>query len=120
MSFAKEKANLDYSFRECRFVVDDVKTLPETFDWREKKGVSKMKDQGVCGDCFVFAAVDALESQYLIHKQKDYDFSQQAMLNCVGHGCSGGSMGLVWQYIHDHGICENYEIPYKGSVSILH
>lgn len=104
------------SYRQCLFAVDDVKDLPETFDWRDQNAVSKIKDQGTCGDCFIFASVGALESQYMIHENTEYAFSEQSILNCNSDGCNGGSMGMVWKRIHEHGICTADEMPYHGEV----
>lgn len=40
--------------------------LPATVDWREKKIVSPVRDQGNCGSCWTYSTAGTYESHYAI------------------------------------------------------
>src|SRR5208337_1455155 len=42
-----------------------VQALPSSLDWRSLNGVTPIKNQGNCGDCWAFGTVGPLESQIL-------------------------------------------------------
>ena len=58
--------------------------LPTEWDWRNKSGVTPVKNQGSCGSCWAFAANCALESLYLIKKGMNVSLSQQQLVDCSG------------------------------------
>ena len=63
---------------------------PASVDWRKKgRVVTNIKDQGVCGSCWAFAAVAALESARAINGEDLDDFSEQQLLDCGGEVSSG-------------------------------
>lgn len=95
-----------------------VETLPATFDWRAADGVSRVtpvKDQGVCGSCWSFAAVAAFESAYLIaynlpgadaQGRPTIRASEQQLLDCVTQedDCVvGGWHEDALMYLRTHG-----------------
>ena len=53
-----------------------------------------MKDQSVCGSCWSFAAVGAIEGAYFIKYGERKRFSQQQLVDCswgqANNGCDGG------------------------------
>jgi cathepsin F len=65
----------------------DVSALPTAFDWRDKKVVAPVKDQGQCGSCWAFSTVATIESQWAIKGNKLTQFSEQLLVDC-SHGCS--------------------------------
>jgi C1A family cysteine protease len=62
------------------------------FDWRERGGVTKIKDQKTCGSCWAFATVGALESSLRRTYGLEYDLSEQFLVSCNtdGMSCAGG------------------------------
>lgn len=67
-------------------------TLPASFDWRDQDKVTSVKDQGMCGTCWVFGTTSVLESAVLIGENTTYDFSEQSVALCVDRS---------WVYLYD-------------------
>jgi C1A family cysteine protease len=69
-------------------------------DWRKKGVVTDIKDQGQCGSCWAFSAVQGVESADAIKTGKLLSYSESNLVDCVAHcrGCNGGSMyiALLW------------------------
>jgi len=76
--------------------LDPKLNLPDRFDWREHNGVSAIKNQWVCGSCWAFAAIGALECSILIEDGIEVDLSEQMSVDCDrgglmgSYGCDGG------------------------------
>jgi len=106
-------------------------SLPEEFDsrveWPDCPTIQEVRDQGSCGSCWAFGAVEAISDRVCIHsKGKDHvRISSENLLSCCdscGSGCNGGFPGSAWQYWVDTGLvsggsygsnqgCQPYEIP---------
>jgi C1A family cysteine protease len=69
-----------------------VQTLPSSYDWRTLNGVTPIKNQGSCGDCWAFGTVGPLESQILIKDGVTVDLSEQYLVSCNldRWSCGGG------------------------------
>jgi len=84
-----------------------VQTLPSSFDWRALNGVTPIKNQGNCGDCWAFGTVGPLESQILLQNGTtngtDVILAEQYLLSCNvdGWSCNGG-----W-WAHDYHMNED-------------
>ena len=83
-----------------------------------------MYDQGRCSSCYVFATTEALEAQYRLHHQdstsassKYFRLSVQATLNCVEHGCQGGTLEKPLAYFKRWGLPLMSAAPYQGRVA---
>lgn len=99
-------------------------SLPASFDWRDQKRVTPVKDQGMCGSCWAFAAVEAFESAWLIANRKNaigddgsvaVDVSEQEVLDCSFadyDGVAGGWHDAVFVYLLREGLVDSYTYPY--------
>jgi C1A family cysteine protease len=69
-----------------------VQAVPSSYDWRTLNGVTPIKNQGSCGDCWAFGTVGPLESQILLKDGVTVDLSEQYLTSCNldGWGCNGG------------------------------
>ena len=103
--FAKIYLNLNYDAMAATnldpYVLNGVKTAPDTFDWRNYNVVSGVKDQGSCGSCWAFAAIGNLEGLYAIHKGNIRTFSEQMLVDCdtSDSGCNGGLMEYAFEWL---------------------
>lgn len=64
--------DLDSSPRS-RFFSKKAVNVPSAYDLRMEDGVTPIKDQGVTGSCWAFAAIKSLESNQIIKKQQTAD-----------------------------------------------
>ena len=98
--------------------------LPSAFDWRNVDGgnwMTPIRDQGICGSCWAFAAVGVAESALNIAAQNpsfDPDLAEQYLISgCSGVGaCAGGSLGRALEYIRDAGIPDEACFPYRDGL----
>ncbi len=69
-----------------------VQAVPSSYDWRTLNGVTPIKNQGSCGDCWAFGTVGPLESQILLKDGVTVDLSEQYLNSCNldGWSCNGG------------------------------
>jgi cathepsin L len=92
--------------------------LAESIDWREKKAVTPVKNQGMCGSCWAFSAVCAMEGAHAIATKSLVALSEQQLVDCdkYDQGCGGGLMSNAFQYvIENKGIDTSECYPYSGS-----
>jgi len=95
-----------------------------TMDWRDKGVITPVKDQGQCGSCWAFSAVDAIESFGKLNGSYDLiELSTQQVNSCdkTDDGCNGGNTETAYQYVHQAGGIEteaNY--PYKSGGGLTH
>ncbi|XP_053607230.1 cathepsin B-like [Plodia interpunctella] len=108
---------------------DLIASLPESFDPREKwtncPSLNEIRDQGPCGSCWAFGAVEAMTDRWCIHFGSQFHFSAQDVTGCDtkdSHGCFGGDPWQAWEFWNTDGIvsggnfnskqgCRPYEIP---------
>jgi len=115
-SVSQNKENKDtIKFLEYEPSNLNLKDLPKNWDWREKNVVSKVKNQGMCGSCWAFSAVQAAESHFAIKTGKLYDLSEQQLLDCdrIDHACGGGLHYRGLDYISKNGLVEEKNYPYQ-------
>jgi hypothetical protein len=84
-------------------------STPPSLDWSGND--SPVKDQGVCGACWAFAAVGLVENVGL-----QTDLAEQVVVSCAAGGdCSGGWYGDALTYIKNTGIPGEACYPYTQS-----
>nr|AAT48985.1 cathepsin B-like proteinase [Triatoma vitticeps] len=88
-------------------------TVPDEFDarkhWPNCSSITEIRDQGSCGSCWAFGAVEAMSDRICIHSngKLQVHLSAENLLSCCdscGYGCLGGSAENAWEYWHKFGI----------------
>lgn len=81
--------------------------LPAEFDarqqWPDCPTIQEIRDQGSCGSCWAFGAVEAISDRICIHSkaQVHVRISSEHLVSCChtcGFGCNGGFPGAAWSY----------------------
>ncbi|MCD6094464.1 hypothetical protein J7J39_00960, partial [bacterium] len=85
-------------------------SLPKSFDWRNKHGenwLTSVKNQGLCGSCWAFATIGAIEAMVNLYYNQhlDLDLSEQDLVACAStHGCNGDSFFTAMDWCKSSGI----------------
>ncbi|KAM5255817.1 cathepsin O [Ctenodactylus gundi] len=99
-------------------------SLPLRFDWRDKHVVTQVRNQQMCGGCWAFSVVGAMESVGAIKGQPLEDLSVQQVIDCSynNHGCSGGSpiSALGWLNKTHVKLVKDSEYPFKAYSGLCH
>jgi cathepsin H len=93
--------------------------LPQHVDWREKKVVTPVKNQGSCGSCWTFSTTGCLESHWALKTGVLPSLAEQQLVDCAGafdnHGCKGGLPSHAFEYIrYAGGIMSEDGYPYTA------
>ncbi|EET01473.1 Dipeptidyl-peptidase I precursor [Giardia duodenalis] len=101
--------------------------LPDEFDWRNIDGVSyipAVMDQGGCGSCFTFGAIQAMNSRIMIATNRTDPVGTSTVLstehaldcNIYSQGCDGGFPEHVLRFAETSGVMteDQYYIPYSS------
>ncbi|KAK8880483.1 hypothetical protein M9Y10_003159 [Tritrichomonas musculus] len=96
-----------------------------SIDWRIRGVVNPIKDQGQCGSCWAFSAIQTVESIDCISNGSLLSLSEQSLVDCcfACFGCSGGNPYLAISYIVEkQGGKFNLETdyPYTGVLGNCH
>jgi len=109
-----------------KFSSEDIDALPETYDWRLLGAVTPVKDQSVCGSCWSFGTIGAIEGAYFLKTGDLVRLSQQALVDCSwgygNNGCDGGEDFRAYQYMMEHGGIPSEDAygPYMGIDGFCH
>lgn len=81
--------------------------LPKEVDWRGTGADPGVKDQGMCGSCFAFAATATMEGAWWVFTGQHRSFSEQQVLDCCWDygtsGCGGGDYQPAIECISENG-----------------
>ncbi|XP_022101486.1 cathepsin B-like [Acanthaster planci] len=103
--------------------------IPDSFDsrdkWKQCSSLNEIRDQGACGSCWAFGAVESMTDRLCIMRGVNSRISAENLATCCtscGEGCNGGYPGAAWRYFKRTGIvtggpynsskgCQPYKIP---------
>ncbi|XP_057461537.1 cathepsin B-like protease 2 isoform X2 [Actinidia eriantha] len=102
--------------------------LPDHFDartaWPRCSTIGKILDQGHCGSCWAFGAVESLSDRFCIHFGMNVSLSVNDLLACCGFlcgaGCDGGYSLSAWRYFVHHGVVTEECDPYFDNTGCSH
>ncbi|XP_057484274.1 cathepsin B-like protease 3 [Actinidia eriantha] len=102
--------------------------LPDHFDartaWPRCSTIGKILDQGHCGSCWAFGAVESLSDRFCIHFGMNVSLSVNDLLACCGFLCGGGCDGgyplYAWRYFVHHGVVTEECDPYFDTTGCSH
>nr|BAF43801.1 Longipain [Haemaphysalis longicornis] len=104
--------NHKYRLPEIEIDTSNVQ-IPDHFDsrhrWHDCPTIREIRDQGSCGSCWAFGAVEAMSDRHCIHSgaKNIVHLAADDVLSCCmscGSGCNGGFPGAAWSYWVHKGI----------------
>ncbi|XP_074600471.1 cathepsin B-like [Brevipalpus obovatus] len=93
--------------------IEILNNIPDTFDartqWPECPTIGLIRDQGGCGSCWAFGAVEAMSDRICIASKGQIikNVSAEDLLDCCetcGSGCGGGYPSAAWYFWQSEGI----------------
>ncbi|KAI4384896.1 hypothetical protein MLD38_002982 [Melastoma candidum] len=88
--------------------------------WR----ITSHPDQGHCGSCWAFGAVESLSDRFCVHFGVNISLSVNDLLSCCGFlcgsGCNGGYPIFAWRYLMHHGVVTEECDPYFDTTGCSH
>jgi len=99
----------------------DTTDLADSIDWRQKGGVTPVKDQGQCGSCWSFSTTGAMEGAHFVATGELLSLSESNLVDCswLNHGCNGGLMPIAFRYAEKHALETEKEYPYHPNTGLF-
>ncbi|XP_047024372.1 cathepsin B-like [Helicoverpa zea] len=104
-----EKKNLPIMKYDAELIANLPVSFHPSDKWPNCPSLNEIRDQGSCGSCWAFGAVEAMTDRYCIHSNQtlNFHFSAQDLLTCCdncGSCLGGGLLERAWRYWKDNGI----------------
>jgi len=99
--------------------IDVSASIPTSFDSRTQWAgcVGPVLDQGHCGSCWAFGAIESLQDRFCIHSngKQNVTLSEQDLVSCdsTNDGCDGGQPISAWDYLKKTGAVTAACYPYE-------
>lgn len=96
-------------------------SYPTSWNLVDQGIIGPVLNQGSCGCCYAFSAIEALQGFYASQQNDDsalYELSEQQIVDCdtTTYGCNGGSYQDVWEYINSvGGVTTSSNYPYTST-----
>uniref|UniRef100_A0AAQ6IJZ1 Cathepsin S, ortholog 1 n=2 Tax=Anabas testudineus TaxID=64144 RepID=A0AAQ6IJZ1_ANATE len=108
----------DFDFRNYTFKEANGLSTPQSVDWRKNGLVSPVQNQGLCGSCWAFSSMGALEGQMKKQTGILVPLSPQNLVDCStndgNYGCRGGYISKAFSYvIRNGGVDSERFYPYE-------
>jgi len=94
---------------------------PDNVDWRNRGGVTVIKNQLQCGSSPLFAVIGTIEATHVVYEGYPLtNLSTQQLLDCCPgqqnecFGCNGNNFDSVYLYAMANGVMKESDYPYKG------
>lgn len=102
--------------------------VPSQFDartaWPQCSTIGRILDQGHCGSCWAFGAVESLSDRFCIHFDVNISLSANDLVSCCGFmcgdGCDGGYPIYAWRYFLQTGVVTDECDPYFDTTGCAH
>jgi C1A family cysteine protease len=108
-------SSFNYSQQNLQGSTRKLPKAPSQVNWVLKGLVHPVENQGLCGSCFAFAAIGAVEG-VLLKKGIRRRLSIQQIVDCdkLNEGCEGGDPLLAFKFIKTNGLSTAAQYPYTG------
>lgn len=99
-------------------VMPEVDDVEDSINWVDRGAVTPVKNQGMCGACWAFSAIAAIEGARYVEGKGELELkslSEQQLLDCdyQDHSCLGGLMDNAFTFGESvDGFCSEEDWPY--------
>lgn len=114
-----DKCDLEKIFNVTSLYELIDKKRPQYVDWREKNVITKVKNQGHCGDCYIFSVIGPVESAFAIKNKQLVSLSEQYLLSCGNNnGCNATAVKNTDEDLIYEGTVTEEKLPYNGDPDV--